>query len=66
MLTQTKKLINGYFYENQLTLVKNDIFRGNIIDSRKNKNGRKEFLFQFKGYPNRFNQWISSKEIKQI
>lgn len=61
-----EKIINGYFYENQLTLVKNDIFRGNIIDSRKNKNGRKEFLFQFKGYPNRFNQWISSKEIKQI
>ena len=65
-INSDQKLENGYFYEYQLTLVKNELFRGKIIASRKNKKGVKEYLFKFNGYPDSFNQWMSSKEINKL
>ena len=61
-----EKLVNGYFYENELIPVKNYSFRGNVIKKRKNKKGRNEYLFKFRGYPDRFNQWLGSQDIEEI
>ena len=60
------KLENGYFFEKDLVLVKNDAFRGNIIKERKLKNGKKQFLFSYKGYPQSFNEWISEDQLAGI
>ena len=60
------KLENGYFFEKDLVLVKNDTFRGNIIKERKLKNGKKQFLFSYKGYPQSFNEWISEDQLAGI
>ena len=38
----------------------------NIIKERKLKNGKKQFLFSYKGYPQSFNEWISEDQLAGI
>ena len=65
-ISSQEKIDNGYFYENELIPVKNEIFRGNVIKKRKNRKGQNEYLFKFRGYPDRFNQWMRSQDIEEI
>ena len=60
-----KVIRNGYFYSWQLTLCTNKNFRGNVIKERK-RNGKKEYLFRFKGYPTEFDEWKRKKDLENI
>ena len=56
---------NGYFYDWQLSLCTNLEFRGNVIKTRKRK-GKTEYLFTYKGYPSRFDEWKTTKDISAM
>ena len=56
---------NGYFYDWQLTRCTNPEFRGSVIKTRVRR-GKKEFLFEYKGYPDRFNEWKKESEVSDL
>ena len=47
----------GYFYSWELVKCTVKTFRGNIIKTRVDKNGKKQHLFSYKGYSKKFDEW---------
>ena len=61
-VSSDKLIKNGYFYDWQLTISTSGTFRGSVIKTRQRR-GKKEFLFSYKGYPSEFDEWKTAQEI---
>ena len=63
------ELIKGNFYESELQKVNKDEnalwFIEKKIKKRK-RNGETQWLVKFDGWPNKYNQWISEKDITDV
>ena len=53
--------IKGSFYEQELQKAKQQTFRIEKVIRRDNK--KKMALVQWSGYPDKFNSWVSSKDL---
>ena len=53
--------IEGSFYKKELQKAKQEIFRIEHVIKRDNK--KKKALVSWSGYPDKFNSWISSKDL---
>ena len=58
------EVIEGSFYEQELSPTTQDIFRIEKIIRRDYKN--KQALVKWKGYSDKFNSWIKFKDLKNI
>ena len=59
------QLLRGKFLQHQLTPANIDTYRGHVIDERIKK-GKKEYLFKFKGYDDKYNEWMSASQLKKL
>ena len=61
--------VSGLFYEQDMVLVYNDIpesdrvYRIEKILKNRTKNGKKEYLIKWKGYPKEYNSWEPAENI---
>ena len=65
------EIIKGSFYGDQLQKIvkpkKGDYYEvEKILKSRTKPNGEKQYLLKFRNYSNKFNEWVSSKDMKNI
>ena len=62
------ELIEGVFYGNELQKVvkTDDVFKVEKVLKTRTRKRKKEYLVKFMGYPDKFNQWISSDDVKTI
>ena len=59
-----KEIINGAFYDFELTKVTGDVFRiEKIIKTRKTKDGITQHYVKWKGFNDNYNSWIDSSNI---
>ena len=60
-------IVTGTFYENQLARAyEQDVYKvEKVIRSRK-KGGQKQFLVRWKGWPSKFDSWISEEDLQDI
>lgn len=59
-----KEIINGSFYDFELTKVTGDVFRiEKIIKTKKNSNGKTQHYVKWKGFNDTYNSWIDSDNI---
>lgn len=62
--------IDGYFYEEQLSRVRKNLetatFEIDEILESKGKGRGKQYFVSWKGYPEKFNSWISAKYLKKL
>ena len=56
--------IEGTFYEQELQKAKQQTFRIESVIKRDNK--KKKTLVSWSGYPDKFNSWISFKDLENI
>ena len=59
-------MLQGLFYEDELQKVANDdgvFYVEKVIRKRTNKKGEKEEFVKWMGYPEKFNSWISTKDV---
>ena len=56
------EIIDGRFYKEEIQLVKEDTYRITVLRTR-TRNGRKECLVHWIGYPDSQNKWIPESEI---
>lgn len=63
----TGEEIKGNFYQNELTRVQKDEDSLWFIEKKirkRRRNGKVEWLVKFEGWPDKYNQWVSEREIK--
>lgn len=63
----TGEEIKGNFYQNELTRVQKDEDSLWFIEKKirkRRRNGKIEWLVKFEGWPDKYNQWVSEREIK--
>ena len=62
--------IEGYFYEHELSRVRKDLndsrFEVEKILKSAGRSRKKKYLVKWKGYPDKFNSWITADQIKKI
>ena len=62
--------IEGFFYEEELSRVEKDLntasFQIDEILNTKGKGKNKTYFISWKGYPNKFNSWVSANNLKKI
>lgn len=59
----TEEVIEGYFYKNELQLIKGDVFRiEKVIETRK-RGGQKQHLVRFEGFNSSHDKWIWDKDL---
>lgn len=65
---EADEIIDGYFYKNELTEVKNDenVYKIEKILDRRLRNGRRECLIKWLDWPDRFNSWELCSEVNLI
>ena len=58
-----KEIINGAFYDNELTKVTGEIYRiEKVLKTRKHK-GRTQHYVKWKGFTDNYNSWIDADNI---
>jgi hypothetical protein len=59
------EIIEGVFYEYELQKVYKleNVYQIDKILRKREKNGKKEYFVSWKGYPSKFNTWISSEDF---
>lgn len=61
------EVIDGFFYEEELSRVRKDpnteAFQIEEILRTRGKGARKEFFVKWKGWPEKFNSWVRSKDL---
>ena len=68
----TGELVKGSYYGSELQkVVDQDRADGyyqieKVVRTRKNRNGKKEFLVKFKNYSDKFNQWVPEESMTDI
>lgn len=55
--------IEGRFYENELQRANYEVFKVEEVLERRSKKGKKEVLVKWKGWPEKYNQWIPERDI---
>ena len=60
--------IDGIFYGEELQKVKkeDDVFRVESVVKERTRKGKKEYLIKWMGYPEKFNSWVSSADLKKV
>lgn len=62
--------IDGLFYEEELSRVRknldSDVFEIDEVLGSKGRGRTKKFLVSWKGYPEKFNSWVSAKALKNL
>ena len=62
--------IEGFFYEQELSRVRKDLnsetFEIEAILKEAGRGSSKKYFVKWKGYPSKFNQWVSASEIKDL
>ena len=61
--------VDGYFYEQELSPVPNpdDIeYKIEKVIRRKTVKGKRMALVKWKGYPDKFNEWIPAEDIRSL
>ena len=62
--------IDGFFYEEELSRVRKDLnsdsFEVEKILKTSGTGRKKKYFIKWKGYPDKFNSWIHSSQIKQL
>ena len=56
----------GSFYERQLQKANQEVYRIEKVIRRRTKNGIKEVYVKWRGYPDKFNQWISESDVQDL
>ena len=56
-------IIEGRFYENEIQLAKYEVFKVEREIRKRVKNGIAQTYVKWKGWPEKYNQWISDKNI---
>lgn len=62
---QTNKIIEGRFYANELQAANYDVFKVDKILDTKIKSGKQYVLVSWKGWPEKYNQWIPKDNISR-
>ena len=62
------EILDGTFYEAELQKVikKDDVFRLEKILRKRKRKGVVEYFVKWKGYPDKFNSWVSEKDILKL
>ena len=62
--------IDGFFYEEQLSRVRKDLdsesFEIDEILESKGRGSNKQYFVSWKGYPEKFNSWITARDLKNL
>ena len=58
-----KEVVNGSFYDNELTKVTGDIYRIEKIIKTKKINGKTQHYVKWKGFNDTYNSWIDAENI---
>lgn len=61
--------IKGNFYESELQKVQKDEDALWFIEKKlkkRKRNGVIQWLVKFEGWPNKYNQWIPEKDVKEV
>ena len=62
--------IEDFFYEEELSRVQKDLnaesFQIDKILKTKGKGKNKKYFVSWKGYPDKFNSWVSADNLKKI
>ena len=62
--------IEGFFYEQELSRVRKDLesetFEIEAILKEAGRGASKKYFVKWKGYPDKFNQWIKASELKDL
>lgn len=60
--------IEGIFYEQELVkyIKEDDVYELEKIIQKRTRNGRKEVLVKWMGYPHKFNQWIPESSVTML
>jgi len=56
-------IIEGRFYENEMQLANYEVFKIEKELETQTKNGVVEILVKWKGWPEKYNQWIPQKDL---
>ena len=55
--------IQGAYYKEEVqSIKKNKFYIEKVLKQRKTKKGSKEYLIKWKGWPSKFNTWITAKQ----
>ena len=62
------EILEGTFYEPELQkIIKNDdVYRVEKILRKRKRNGVVEYLVKWKGYADKFNSWVSGRDISKL
>ena len=60
------EIILGGFYAHEITPVTNEVFRIEKIIKSKTTNGNKQHYVKWKGFPLKYNSWVSQKELHKF
>lgn len=58
-----RNLIHGRFYENELQSAQFDVFKVEKVMRRRVRNGRREVLVKWKGWPSKYNSWEPESNV---
>ncbi len=61
----TNDIIEGYFYKNELQLIKGDIYRIEKVVKTRRRGTRKQHLVRFEGFNGTHDRWIWDKDLMQ-
>ena len=65
----SNELIGGYFYEYELQpafIDENTVYKVENIIKRRKRKGKNEILVKWKGWPSKYNSWITDSDFKKI
>ena len=62
------EILEGTFYESELQkIIKNDdAYRVEKILRKRKRKGVEEYLVKWKGYADKFNSWVSERDISKL
>ena len=60
------ELVAGSFYEKELQKAKQEVYRIEKVIRKRTKNGIKEVYVKWRGYADKFNQWIPESDVKDL
>ena len=62
------KILDGTFYEAELQKVikEDDVYRVEKILRKRKRKGVVEYLVKWKGYADKFNSWVSERDILKL
>ena len=65
----SNEVIGGYFYEYELQpafIDDNTVYKIEKVIKKRTRSNKKEFLVKWKGWPDKYNSWVTDKELKEF